>query len=144
MPRYFGSQTQTYVGAIALPVALAGKIGDTRDYSFPQTPVKADRSSNDTGRRSAHGVARVEGDLSFKCVINRADPGQAILFAAVNVEATGTGMVFVEHHPEGTGSGRPRQTFEASVDIKPDGMFDQFAMMAVTLAPSGAITLSAQ
>lgn len=143
MPRYFGNTAQTYVGATVLPTVPAGKIGDTRDYSFPHTPVTADRSSNDTGVRAAAGVVRVEGDLSFKCVVNRADAGQAILFAS-SVERGGVGTVMVEHHPEGTGSGKPFMRFEAIVDLKPDGMFDQFASMAVTLKPNGIVTYGTQ
>lgn len=141
MARYFGSKGLIYVGATA-PTPPTGKISDVKDINFPQTPVKADRSSNDAVR-SAHGVARYEGDLSFKiAAIDRANAGQAVLFAAVNIDSpgTGTGEVFVEYHPEGTLSGRPFEKFLASVDMKPAGMFDNYAQMDVVLAPIGAIT----
>jgi hypothetical protein len=140
--RYFGSKGLIYVAAGSAPVPPAGKISDVRDISFPQTPVKADRSSNDQVR-SAAGVARYEGDLSFKCsAIDRANTGQAVLFAAINIDSpgTGTGEVFVEYHPEGTASGRPFEKFTAIVDVKPAGMFDQYAQMDVTLTPISAIT----
>lgn len=145
MARYFGSKGLIYVGATA-PTPPTGKISDVRDISFPQTPVKADRSSNDAVR-SAHGVARYEGDLSFKCTaIDRANTGQAVLFAAINIDSpgTGTGEVFVEYHPEGTATGKPFEKFLASVDLKPDGMWDNYASMAVTLSPIGAITKGTQ
>lgn len=140
MPRYFGNTAQLYVDTAGAPTVGAGtKVGDIRDSSLPNMPIRADRSSNDTGARGAHGVVRVEGDLKFKiAALNRADPGQAKLFAAL-LENGGDGMVYFEYHPEGTGLGKPKQTGYGSVEITPTESYDQYAQADVVISPSGVV-----
>lgn len=145
MARSFGNVAALYVSRAGAPTVGAGtKVGDIKDTSFPVTPVKADRSSNDTGSRGAHGVVRVEGDLKGKiAALNRADPGQAEMIAAT-LDAGGDGMIYAEYHPEGTGSGKPKQSFYASVELTPSEAYDNYASADFVLAPSGAVTPGVQ
>lgn len=134
-----------YVAAASPVVPGVGtKVGGAFDLSFPQEPKKADLSSNDSGPRDEHRVSGVTGDMDFKCYIDRTDPGQAVLLAAVEVDGTGTGMVYFELHEAGTASGRHKRTGYASVSIKPDRMREGHAVMSVTLSPSGAIPAGTQ
>lgn len=145
MARYFGNIAQLYVDTAGAPtVGASTKVGDIRDSSLPSTPIRADRSSNDTGARGAHGVVRVEGDLKFKiAALNRADPGQAKLFDAL-LEEGGDGMVYFEYHPEGTGSGKPKLSGYGSVEITPTESYDQYAQADVVISPSGVVTPGTQ
>ena len=136
-----GRKFALYVSASsgAAPTPPTGKIAKAYDASFPQEPKKADLSSNDSGARDEHRVAGFTGDLSFKMWLDRADAGQALLFAAVDVDGSGTGMVNVVYDPEGTTSGKRRFTFLASVSLKQDAMRDGHQSVDVTLSPSGTL-----
>jgi hypothetical protein len=145
MARYFGNVAQLYVDTAGAPtVGVGTKVGDIRDTSFPSTPIKADRSSNDTGVRGAHGVPRVEGDLKFKvAAVNRSDAGMAKLIASMP-DKGGDGMVYFEFHPEGTGSGKPKASGYGSVELSVTESYDQYASADVTISPSGAVTWGTQ
>jgi hypothetical protein len=143
MAREFGNKAQVYVevAPTAVTVGASTKVADVRDSSFPFTPVKADRSSNDTGTRAAHGVVRWEGDLTFKvAALDPADPGHAKIISVVG----GVGMLNVVYRPYGTGSGLPSYAFEASVDLKQSEPYDGWIMADVTLSPSGPVTRTLQ
>lgn len=147
MANTLGRLFLVYVDAAAAPTVGAGsKVGQVFDGDFPQEPQKADKTSNDSGPREEHAVNRVTGDLTFKFYTNRSDPGQDRLRAALDVDSpgTGTGMVFVELHPEGTGSTKPKESFFASVSLKRGLPKDGHSVTDCTLAVSGTIIRGTQ
>lgn len=120
------------------------KVGQVMDVDFPQEPQKADLTSNDSGGREQHGIVRVTGDLTGKFFTNRGDVGQDAMRAAVKIDGTGTCMGFFEWHPEGTGTGLPKESFYGSISLKRGHPKDGYAVTDFTASPSGAITYGTQ
>lgn len=128
-----GKEATVYVGT-SNPATT--KVGKTKDPGFDTSQTTADTTTSDSGDYEEHEVIRISGDLTFKCLTDPADAGQAILRTAARA---GT-KVFVEFREQGDGSTKPGERFSASVTMKRAHPINDMAATDFTLKPSGTRT----
>ena len=132
-----GKVATTYVG---LSNPATTKVASHKEPTFDRSPTTADTTTNDSGLGDEHEVVRVTGDMSFKCITDKDDPGQILLR---NAARNGT-KVFIAYREYGDTTGLPEERFSASVTMKRAHPINDMAATDFTVKPSGAVTLVTQ